>query len=435
MDLWKYLKPYKVPAFVGFVFKVTEAILELMIPLLMAKIIDEGIYKQNIDAIYKYGFYLVLFATLGYACAMVCQYNASLTSQSVGTVMRKALYQHIHTLDWSSLDELGSPTLVARLTNDIIQIQLAIAMTIRLTSRAPFLIMGSFICAYLISGELTFIFIVGGIALALVMFFISICSIKYYTQLQIVFDKITLSVRETLAGMRVIRAFSKQKEETNKFSKETKNQYSLQVLVGNLQAYMNPLTFLIVNGCIVLIIYQGSFYIEIGSLSQGDIVALVNYMTQILLALVVFTNIISIYHRAYAGYKRIAEVLDTKTKIEDNGTEEWTNNKSVVRFENVTFSYLDKPVLENVSFEVELGQTIGIIGGTGAGKTTIANLIGRYYQNQSGTIYIDNKEISTLSISSLRKNIGYVMQNARLLTGTIEHNMKIANPKDRKSVV
>ncbi|WP_249029199.1 ABC transporter ATP-binding protein [Tannockella kyphosi] len=429
MYLWKYIKPYKIPASVGFVFKITEAALELMIPIIMAKIIDEGIYQQDMEAVYYYGGMLVLFAVLGYCCAMVCQYNASITSQSVGTAIRKDLYQHIHTLDWSSLDELGSPTLVARLTNDIIQIQLAIAMTIRLTSRAPFLIIGSLVCAYIISGELTMIFIIGGIGLALVMFLISFCSIKYYSQLQIIFDRITLSVRETLAGIRVIRAFSMQTKETTKFKEATDKQYSLQIIVGNLQAYMNPFTFLIVNVCIILIIYQGGTYIKIGTLSQGDIVALVNYMTQILLALVVLTNVIGIYHRAYAGYNRIKEVLATTSKIQDSGTKEWQDNQSVVRFDHVSFAYHKKEVLEDVSFEVKQGETIGIIGGTGSGKTTIANLIGRYYENQIGTIYIDGKEISTLTIASLRKNIGYVMQNARLFTGTIAHNLKIANPQ------
>lgn len=428
MKLLKYIKDYRFPAIGGFVSKIAEAALELLVPLVMADIIDVGIANNDQNYILSRGLILVALAVIGYLFALICQYYASVTSQSVGTKLREDMYHQINRYDHHNLDKLNAPTLVTRLVNDVVQIQLAIAMTIRLTSRAPFIMLGSLFLAFLISGPLALIFVCGAVILAIVMLLITIVSMPYFNRVQQKLDQISLIVRENLNGIRVIRAFASQDKEINKFKQETKSQKDIQVKVGSIQALLNPFTQLIVNVAIVLIIYFGGVQVNIGGLSQGEVIALVNYMNSILLALIVFANVISIYNKAGASYSRIFEVLETNPDIISLSNEtDWNDTPVCLEFKNVDFAYNKKNVLTNINFKIYTGQTIGIIGGTGAGKTSLVNLIARFYDVNNGEIYLNEKPIKDYDLQSLRSFIGFVPQYASLISGTIRENLQLGN--------
>ena len=428
MKLWKYIKAYKVPAGIGFLFKILEAALELAVPLVMADIIDTGIRNQDTAYVYQKGILLLGLGVGGYLFALICQYYASKASQGVGTALRKDMYENINTYDYTNLDALSASTLVTRISNDTNQLQLAVAMTIRLTSRAPFLIIGSLIMAFSISGSLASIFVISSIILAVVMLVITVVSMPYFHRIQKKLDNISRITRENLQGIRVIRAFSRQKEEKEKFYEETDKQQDLQIKVGKIQALSNPLTYCIINLAIILIVYQGGIQVQIGTLTQGEIIALVNYMNQILLAIIVFTNVLTIYNKAGASYTRVVEVLETKPIIvESDTTFSWREDVPNVDFDKVNFAYNGQNVLKDVSFTLHPGETLGIIGGTGAGKTTLVNLLGRFYEVQSGNIVIAGSDIKDIPLQQLRQHIAYVHQQAVLVSGTIRDNLMLGN--------
>ena len=435
MKLMRYIKEYKFSAIAGFMFKIFEAVLELCVPLVMASIIDQGIQYHDTNYIIKCGFVLIALAVFGYLFALVCQWYASKTSQSVGTALRKDMYHQINQFDDKNLDKLTAPSLVTRLINDVVQIQLAVAFTIRLTSRAPFLMIGSLFMAFMISGKLSMIFVIGAIILGVSMLSITIISMPYFSRIQKLLDQIALIARENLKGVRVIRAFSNQKYETNRFQNETEKQKNEQVKVGKIQALLNPFTYLIVNMAIIIIVYASGYQVNAGILSQGEVIALVNYMNSILQALIVFANVLSIYNKATASYQRIFEVIDTKPVVKDTGTIDHIDQcERCIEFKDVDFAYHHKNVLHHLNFTIYQGETVGIIGGTGAGKSTLVNLIARNYDVTHGDIYVFGHDVKEYRLSALRKCLSYVLQNTSLISGTVKDNLCMSLPYQKEVV-
>lgn len=425
--MWmKYLKPYRKEAVIGFFFKLIEAFFELIVPIVVADIIDYGILHQDQQYILQRGLLLLALALLGYACALVCQYFASKTSQGFGTYLRNDMFKAIHAYDYENIDEIGIPSLMTRITNDTNQLQLAVAMTIRLASRSPFLILGSLVMAFRISVPIALIFICAAPILALAIYGVMSKSLPLYLKIQKQLDHVSLICRENLAGIRVIRAFSKQKQEKERFQQATQKQKDMQIQVGKLSALLNPSTSVIVNCAILVILYAGGLQVNAGHLTQGEVIALINYMNQILLSMFAFANVIVIYNKATACYKRVQEVLAIQPAIQDGKCLIDNQEGPLVTFDHVSFSYQGSHALHDISFSIHQGETIGIIGGTGSGKSTLIHLIPRFYEATQGQIYIKNRPIQDYSLFSLRQMIGLVPQQATLFTGTIKENICLA---------
>lgn len=425
--MWmKYLKPYRKEAVIGFFFKLIEAFFELIVPIVVADIIDYGILHQDQPYILQRGLLLLVLALLGYACALVCQYFASKTSQGFGTYLRNDMFKAIHAYDYEDIDEIGIPSLMTRITNDTNQLQLAVAMTIRLASRSPFLILGSLVMAFRISVPIALIFICAAPILALAIYGVMSKSLPLYLKIQKQLDHVSLICRENLAGLRVIRAFSKQKQEKERFQQATQKQKDMQIQVGKLSALLNPSTSVIVNCAILVILYAGGLQVNAGHLTQGEVIALINYMNQILLSMFAFANVIVIYNKATACYKRVQEVLAIQPAIQEGKYLIDNQEGPLVTFDHVSFSYQGSHALHDISFSIHQGETIGIIGGTGSGKSTLIHLIPRFYEATQGQIYIKNRPIQDYSLFSLRQMIGLVPQQATLFTGTIKENICLA---------
>lgn len=425
--MWmKYLKPYRKEAVIGFFFKLIEAFFELIVPIVVADIIDYGILHQDQQYILQRGLLLLALALLGYACALVCQYFASKTSQGFGTYLRNDMFKAIHAYDYEDIDEIGIPSLMTRITNDTNQLQLAVAMTIRLASRSPFLILGSLVMAFRISVPIALIFICAAPILALAIYGVMSKSLPLYLKIQKQLDHVSLICRENLAGIRVIRAFSKQKQEKERFQQATQKQKDMQIQVGKLSALLNPSTSVIVNCAILVILYAGGLQVNAGHLTQGEVIALINYMNQILLSMFAFANVIVIYNKATACYKRVQEVLAIQPAIQDGKCLIDNQKGPLVTFDHVSFSYQGSHALHDLSFSIHQGETIGIIGGTGSGKSTLIHLIPRFYEATQGQIYIKNRPIQDYSLYALRQMIGLVPQQATLFTGTIKENICLA---------
>ena len=428
MYLTKYLKPYKWQAISGFIFKLIEAFLELCIPMAVALIIDNGVAVHNTAYITKMAFVIFGLSTVGYCSSLVCQYFASLTSQGVGTLMRKDMYRAINRYDYQDLDIIGTPSLITRITNDINQIQLAVAMAIRLCSRSPFLIIGSLVMSFIINWQVALIFVVVAPLIAFSIYFIMSHTAPMYSHIQKILDKVSLITRENLSGVRVIRAFNQQNNEEKRFEETTTKQKEEQITAGNLSAILNPATTIIVNFGIIAILYISGIKINVGTMTQGEVISLINYMNQILLSMYVFANVIVILNKAGASYKRCKEVLQQKPNIVQGIDEAPAEYKDMITYDHVSFSYYSGNALKDVSFNVLPGKTIGIIGGTGSGKTTLINLIPRFYDVSAGEIRIKDIPIKNYKFEDLRNMIGIVPQQATLFGGTIRENMLWGNP-------
>ncbi|MCI6692831.1 MULTISPECIES: ABC transporter ATP-binding protein [unclassified Clostridium] len=432
LKLIYFMKDYKKEAILGPVFKLIEAILELFIPIVMAKIIDIGVANKDIAYVFKMGGLLILLGAIGLAFALICQYYASIASQGAGTSIRSQLYKHINNLSHSEIDKIGTPTLITRLINDINQIQTGIAMLIRLGTRSPFIIIGSTIMAISIDFRLSIIFLITTPLIALVIYLVMSKSLPLYKVIQGKLDNISLITRENLEGARVIKAFSKEENEKQRFKDGTIELADTNIKVGKISALLNPITYIIMNLSIIAILWFGGIRVNIGSLTQGEVIAFINYITQILLSLIVFSQLIVILTKGATSANRVLEILNIKSSIEDNKNSiNYKANPSspLIEFKNVSFSYEDSNEysLKDINLSIYKNETIGIIGGTGSGKSTLVNLIPRFYDVSKGEVLIKGINTKNYNLKNLRKLIGIVPQKAVLFKGSILDNLKWGN--------
>ena len=431
LKLRRFLADYKKEVIIGPLCKLFEAILELLVPLVMANIIDVGINGLH-DAGYvlRMGGLMVLLAASGLTSALFCQYFASKASQGAGTKIRSALFQHINSLSHAELDKLGTPSLITRITNDTNQVQQSIAMCIRLLTRAPFIIIGSLVMAMSINLKMSLIFFAAALLIGLSLWLITTKCIPIYSAVQKKLDKIGLLSRENLSGNRVIRAFSKQRSEKERIDTATEDLTKTSIRVSRLSALLSPVTYAVTNTAIIAIIWFGAVNVSIGNMKTGDIVAMVSYMTQILLAMVVVANLMILMTKSSACAKRINEVFETQPSVTENTTEEitLTNDRNTPKIElrHVSFNYMNDgdDELTDISFSVMAGQTVGIIGGTGAGKSTLLNMIPRFYDVTQGEVLVDGADVRCYPFRQLRSQFGIVPQQSVLFSGTIRENMK-----------
>ncbi|MBR1422769.1 MAG: ABC transporter ATP-binding protein [Ruminococcus sp.] len=428
LKLFRYLKNYKKESIIGPVFKLIEACFELAVPLVMANIIDVGIKNSDKGYIYKMGAVLVLLGALGLACALTAQYFAAKASLGFATALRRELFHHINTLSYAEIDSIGNHTLVTRMTADVNTVQTGVNMLLRLFLRSPFIVIGSIIMALTISVKLTLIFILMTPVLAYVIYKIMAVTTPKFKDIQKQLDKTNLMTSETLTGARVIRAFSRQEDETSAFAEAAEDLRRRQIIAGRISALMNPMTYVICNLAIIAVIWFGAKNVYAGSISQGELIALVNYMNQILLALLAMTILVTSITRMQASAVRINDIFDINTSIEDGSDKavETDSSAPCVEFRNCVFSYHadDDPELEGISFKVQHGETVGIIGGTGSGKSTLMNLIPRFYDTDSGEVLVDGVNVREYPLRQLRGKIGIVPQRAVLFKGTVRDNMK-----------
>lgn len=429
LKLIYFLKDYKKEAILGPIFKLIEAILELFIPLVMAKIIDIGVANKDINYVFKMGGILILLGAIGLAFALVCQYYASIASQGAGTSIRSKLYKHINDLSHNEIDKIGTPTLITRLINDINQIQTGIAMLIRLGTRSPFVIIGSTIMAILIDFKLSIIFLITTPLIALVIYLVMSKSLPLYKVIQGKLDNISLITRENLEGARVIKAFSKEENEKERFKDATIELTNTSIKVGKISALLNPITYMIMNLAIIAILWFGGIRVNIGSLTQGEVIAFINYITQILLSLIVFSQLIVILTKGTTSANRVLEILNIKSSITDNETiikYKFDASSPLIEFKNVSFSYegSNEYSLKDINLTINKNETIGIIGGTGAGKSTLINLIPRFYDATNGEVLVKGINTKNYNLKDLRKLIGIVPQKAVLFKGSILDNLR-----------
>nr|WP_316619479.1 ABC transporter ATP-binding protein [uncultured Ruminococcus sp.] len=433
IKLRRFLKGYKKEVIIGPLCKLFEAILELFVPLVMANIIDVGINElHDTEYVLRMGGVLVLLAATGLTSALFCQYFASKASQGAGTEIRRALFRHINSLSHAELDSLGTPSLITRITNDTNQVQQNIAMCIRLLTRAPFIIIGSLVMAMSINLRMSLIFFGAALLIALTLYIVMSRSVPLYAAVQKKLDRIGLISRENLSGNRVIRAFSKQNTEKERVDAATEDLTRTSVRVSMLSALLSPITYLVTDCAIIAIVWFGAVNVNAGGMKTGDIVALVSYMTQILLAMVVVANLVILMTKAGASAKRINEVFETKPSVAEINHDyiSTKENTPKIEFRNVRFNYSSDgdDELSGISFTVRKGQTVGIIGGTGSGKSTLISLIPRFYDTSDGAVLVDGNDVRDYPFEQLRKQFGIVPQQSVLFSGTIRDNMKWQNP-------
>lgn len=424
----RFLKQFKKEVLIGPVFKLTEAVFELIVPLVMAQIIDVGIANGDRGYVLRMGGVMVLLGLVGLGCALICQYCAARASQGFGTVLRSEMFRHINTLSHGEIDQIGTPSLITRITNDVNQLQLAVAMLIRLVVRAPFLVIGATVMALLLDWKLACIFFVAAPLMALVLYLVMSRSIPFYRIIQKKLDRISLITRENLSGVRVIRAFSRQEKEKERFAQASEDQMSTSIAVGRISALLNPLTSAIINLAIAAVIWFGGFRVDAGGMTQGEVIAFVNYLNQILLAMIVVANLVVIFTKAAASATRVDEVLQLHPSIVNRVSRpaQEVEGSPEIAFDAVSFAYPDAGAysLSDISFTVARGQTLGIIGGTGCGKSTLVNLIPRFYEVSQGSIKVDGVDVRDYPMEQLRGKVGIVPQRAVLFSGTLRQNMQ-----------
>lgn len=433
--LLKYLSAYKKEAVLAPLFKMLEASFELLVPLVMAQIIDTGIKNQDLAYILKMGAVLVLLGVIGLACSLTAQYFAARAAVGFGAGVRRDLFRHINRLSYSEIDAQGTATLITRMTSDVNQVQSGVNLTLRLFLRSPFIVFGAMIMAFTIDVKSALIFAAAIPLLSLVVFGIMLISMPLYKRVQRQLDWVMQITRENLTGARVIRAFNREQDEIASFKEEGGLLIRFQIFVGRISALLNPVTYVIVNLAIVVLIYTGAGQVDSGRIPQGEVVALVNYMSQILVELIKLANLIISITKALACAGRISSVFEMESSIVDPGEEKGGQVKeenppvsgtSRVSFQNVSFSYqgAKEESLSDISFDAAPGEIIGVIGGTGSGKSTLVNLIPRFYDVTKGQVLVNGTDVRAQSLSKLRGQIGVVPQKAVLFKGTIRDNMR-----------
>ena len=430
-SLLKYLKDYKKESILAPVFKMLEASFELFVPLVMAAIIDTGIANHDKGYIFRMGGVLVALGLIGLACSVTAQFFSAKAAVGFATKLRHALFSHIQGLSYAELDTLGTNTLITRMTSDVNQLQSGVNLTLRLLLRSPFIVFGAMIMAFTVDVKAALIFVVAIPLLSIVVFGIMIVSLPLYKKVQAALDKVLGRTRENLEGARVIRAFCKEGQEIESFSEENEALLNIQVFVGKISAAMNPLTYIIVNIALVVLLWTGAIRVDGGIITQGAVVALVNYMSQILVELIKMANLIIQITKALACAKRIESILavENSQQIEELTQQAKAETDDVIRFDHVGLTYQGggEESLTDIDFAVKKGQTIGIIGGTGSGKTSVVNLIPRLYDATRGTVYVDGQDVKTYDPKQLRSKVGIVPQKAVLFAGTIRENLLWGN--------
>ena len=423
-----YLNGYKKECVFAPLFKMLEACFELFVPLVVASIIDTGIANGDKGYIVKMCLLMALLGAVGLTCTLFAQYFSARAACGFSAKLRRSLFKHISSLSYTEIDTLGTSSLINRMTNDTNQVQTGINLTLRLFMRSPVIVFGALIMAIVVDPSLkaSGLFIITILALSIVVFGIMLITIPLYKKVQAGLDSTLLSTRENLTGVRVIRAFSYEENEKKKFHNKTSILNKSQMLVGRISALLNPLTFVIVNLSICFLINRGAFQVKIGNLSQGEVIALYNYMSQILIELIKLANLIITITKALASAKRIEDVFEIESSQKVEKCEGGIDNGYSVEFKNVSLKYKgdSECSLENIDFSVLHGETVGIIGGTGSGKSSLVNMIGRFYDAESGEVFVEGQNVNSYKFEALREKIGVVPQKAVLFKGTIRENMK-----------
>ena len=434
--LMMYLKDYKKESILAPLFKLLEAFFELLVPLVMANIIDYGISNRNMGYIGKMGLLLLLLGVVGLASSITAQFFAAKAAVGFSTQLRQALFDHIEDLSFTDIDKAGTSTMITRMTSDVNQVQSGINMTLRLFLRSPIIVFGAMIMAFTIDVKCALIFVVAIPLLSVVVFGIILSTIPMYKKVQSKLDQVLGITRENLTGVRVIRAFHQEAKEADRFRENNEALSAMQIFVGKISACMNPVTYIIVNGAIIALIYTGAVQVNIGNLSQGEVVAIINYMNQILVELVKLANLIVTMTKALACAERVASVFDIGADAAYVGAQDQKLADKVDKsapfldFKHVSLTYqgAGAPTLQDMNFTVNRGDTVGIIGGTGSGKTSLVNLIPGFYPATEGEILLEGRDIRTMSDEELRGRIGVVPQKAVLFKGTIRSNLQWGKP-------
>ena len=428
-----YLKDYKKESVLAPLFKMLEAIFELFVPLVMSAVIDVGIKNSDKPYIIRMCLVLVALGLIGLACSITAQYFAAKAACGFATKLRHSLFDHIQSLSFSEMDTIGTSTLITRMTSDINQVQNGVNMTLRLFLRSPFVVFGSMMMAFTISVKAALIFVIAIPLLSAVVFGIMYMSIPLYKNVQSNLDDVLRITHENLTGSRVIRAFHKEDNEIEQFENSNNSLSKLQIYVGKISALMNPITYTIINIAIVALIWTGAIQVNIGNISQGNVVALVNYMSQILVELVKLANLIVLINKAIACGNRVESVFEINSSLIEPEKPAVVSEKlpdTVVSFDHVSLKYKNssQDSLTDITFDVKRGETIGIIGGTGSGKSSLVNMLPRFYDYTGGQLKIDGIDVKDYAVDDLRNKIGVVMQRAVLFKGTIRENLKWGNP-------
>lgn len=428
-DLIKYLRHYIKESILAPLFKMLEASFELFVPLVMAVIIDTGIKNSDKPYIFKMGMVLVGLAIVGFISALTAQYFAAKAAVGFGKELRGDLYRHINTLSYSEIDKIGTSTLITRLTADVNQMQTAVNLFLRLFLRSPFIVIGAVVMAFTVDPKTAIIFAVSIPLLAVVVFGIMFYSVPIYKKVQNRLDSVMRMTRENLSGVRVIRAFNHEQREIEDFDKCSEELKDMQLYGGKISAYLNPITYVIVNLSIVLIIYVGGLRVDTGRLTQGEVISLINYMSQVLVELIKLSNLIINLTKSVACGNRINDVFKIKPSIND-GSGIKTENDTAVEFDHVSATYAgsNEKSLDSLTLNVPRGSTVGIIGATGSGKTTLINLIPRFYDVSGGSLKVNGTDVRNYNVDELRKLVGVVPQKAALVSGTVRDNMKWGKP-------